>query len=187
MAKKEQIRLAAIKIIAKEGFYNATTDEIAREAKVAVGTLYNYFDNKENILDYIFEVEYRKRFKCYTEIKEKELEWSEKIEELLSFHFRELAKEPEIAIIVLAEKINASRSKLMSLGNFAKLPQILAEIIEQGINENKIRECNVKIMALIIFGFIESVMGEFIANPSEAFLNEALQEICGLLKEGLAK
>ena len=32
MSKKEQIREAAIKIIAKEGFYNATTDKISKEA-----------------------------------------------------------------------------------------------------------------------------------------------------------
>jgi TetR/AcrR family fatty acid metabolism transcriptional regulator len=57
--KKEIIRRAAIEVISKLGFHGATTDRIAQEAKVAVGTIYNYFKNKEDILDYIFEVEYK--------------------------------------------------------------------------------------------------------------------------------
>ncbi|KJS79977.1 MAG: hypothetical protein JM58_19405 [Peptococcaceae bacterium BICA1-8] len=187
MPKKDQIRMAAIKVIAKEGFFNATTDKIAKEASVAVGTLYNYFASKEDILDYIFETESKKRISYYTDIKNSDKEWIEKVDEILRFHFQEMRKDPDIVKIVLAERINASRSKLISLQNFAKLPKILAEVLEKGILENKIRQCDVKIMSLIIFGFIEGVMGEFLVNRSEQFLNNALKEICGLLKEGLSK
>jgi len=184
--KKEQIRMAAIKVIAKEGFFNATTDKIAKEASVAVGTLYNYFASKEDILDYIFEIESKKRISYYTEIKNSDKEWIEKVDEILRFHFQEMRKDPDIVKIVLAERINASRSKLISLQNFAKLPKILSEVLEKGIEKNKIRQCDVKIMALIIFGFIEAVMGEFLVNRSEQFLDKALKEICDLLKEGLS-
>ena len=41
MNKKEIIREAAIKVMAKKGFYNTKTSEIANEADVAVGTIYN--------------------------------------------------------------------------------------------------------------------------------------------------
>jgi len=187
MSKKDQIRKAAIKVIAKEGFFNATTDKIAKEAGVAVGTLYNYFSSKEEILDYIFEMEYKRRLGFYNEIKDGTMEWFAKIEELLKFHFQEIIKEPDIVKIVLAEKINASRSKLISIENFAQLPKIIAEILSEGIKKNKIRKCDVKIMALIIFGFIESVMGEFLATGSEVFLDKALKEFCALLKQGLSQ
>ena len=33
MSKKEQIRAAAVKIIARDGFFNATTDKIAAKPK----------------------------------------------------------------------------------------------------------------------------------------------------------
>ena len=42
------------------GFHTATTDKIAAAAGVAVGTIYNYFKNKEDILNHIFQVEYEK-------------------------------------------------------------------------------------------------------------------------------
>jgi len=57
--KKEAIRKAAIKIMAKEGFYNTKMQAIADECGIAIGTLYLYFISKEDILDYIFMVEYK--------------------------------------------------------------------------------------------------------------------------------
>jgi len=185
--KKDQIRVAAIKVIAQEGFFNATTDKIAKESNVAVGTLYNYFASKEDILNHIFQVESQKRIRYYTEIKNSNNEWIDKIEKILRFHFQEIVKEPDIVKIILAERINASRSKLISLNNFAKLPNILSDILEEAVLEGAIRNCDAKIMSLVIFGFIESVMGEFVINRSEKFLNGALQEICNLLEKGLAK
>jgi len=187
MTKKEQIRIAAIKVIAREGFFNATTDKIAKEANVAVGTLYNYFSSKEDILNYIFETECKRRINHYTAIKNSDKEWIEKIEEILTFHFQEMIKDPDTVKIILAERINASRSKLISIEDFAKLPLILSAILEKAITENKIRQCDAKVMSLMIFGFIESVMGEFMVNRSEQFLDKALKEICALLKQGLAK
>lgn len=61
MIKKELIRKSAIKIIARDGFYNANVKSIAEEAGIAVGTVYLYFKNKEDILDYIFCIENQKR------------------------------------------------------------------------------------------------------------------------------
>ena len=46
---------AATKIFAKKGFYQAKISEIAREAKVADGTIYIYFENKDDILISLFE------------------------------------------------------------------------------------------------------------------------------------
>jgi len=49
-ARKQQILEAAIKVFAEKGFYLATTKEIAEIADVSEGTIYNYFDTKEDLL-----------------------------------------------------------------------------------------------------------------------------------------
>ena len=46
---------AATKIFAKKGFHQARISEIAREAKIADGTIYIYFENKDDILISLFE------------------------------------------------------------------------------------------------------------------------------------
>ena len=49
-ARKVQILDAAAMVFAEKGFHRATTREIAEAADVSEGTLYNYFDSKEDLL-----------------------------------------------------------------------------------------------------------------------------------------
>jgi AcrR family transcriptional regulator len=49
-ARRNQILDAAASIFATKGFHNATTKEIATAAGVSEGTIYNYFENKFDLL-----------------------------------------------------------------------------------------------------------------------------------------
>jgi len=53
--KYHRIIEAATKVFAKKGFYQSKISEIAKEAKVADGTIYIYFENKDDILISLFE------------------------------------------------------------------------------------------------------------------------------------
>ena len=187
MPKKESIRKAAVKIIADEGFFSATTDKIAKEAGFAVGTIYNYFSNKEDILKYILDVEYQKRYEFYQRVKDSQKDPLLKIKELLDFHFTEIQKEPEIIRIVLAEKGTASRSKLMPLEKYTKLSAIFSEIFIEGMEEDYFRRCDPKILAIAVFGFLEAVMSEFLITKDVHLLNRSTEELIGLLRTGLMK
>jgi len=49
-ARREQVLDAATKVFAKKGFHKATIKQIAGEAEVADGTIYNYFADKTDLL-----------------------------------------------------------------------------------------------------------------------------------------
>jgi AcrR family transcriptional regulator len=49
-ARRTQILRGAAEVFAKKGFHKATTKEIAQAAQVAEGTIYNYFENKRELL-----------------------------------------------------------------------------------------------------------------------------------------
>lgn len=49
-ARRSQILDAAAKVFAEKGFQKSTTREIADAADVAEGTIYNYFENKDDLL-----------------------------------------------------------------------------------------------------------------------------------------
>src|SRR3989440_4089706 len=61
MENKERIRQAilraALDLFAEKGFYQTTTKAISRKAKIAEGTLFNYFETKEDLALYFFEQE----------------------------------------------------------------------------------------------------------------------------------
>lgn len=60
-SKKESTRQAilraALALFAQKGFYDTTTRAISRKAKIAEGTLFNYFETKEDLALYFFEQE----------------------------------------------------------------------------------------------------------------------------------
>jgi AcrR family transcriptional regulator len=52
--KRTQVLEASIDLFAKEGFWNTPTSRIAKHAGVATGTLFNYFDSKEGLIDSVY-------------------------------------------------------------------------------------------------------------------------------------
>jgi TetR/AcrR family fatty acid metabolism transcriptional regulator len=54
-ARRNQILDAATKVFAEKGFHPTTIKDIAREAGIADGTIYNYFDNKTALMLGIFD------------------------------------------------------------------------------------------------------------------------------------
>src|SRR5687767_108593 len=54
VGKRERILRAAAAVFARTGYFNAKVSEVAKEAGVADGTIYLYFENKEDLLVTIF-------------------------------------------------------------------------------------------------------------------------------------
>ena len=52
--KKEHIVSTSLALFTKQGFYNTTTAQIARESGIATGTLFTYFSTKEELIDQIY-------------------------------------------------------------------------------------------------------------------------------------
>jgi AcrR family transcriptional regulator len=55
--RKRAILKAALELFAEKGFYATTTRAISKKARIAEGTLFNYFETKEDLALYFFEEE----------------------------------------------------------------------------------------------------------------------------------
>ena len=58
---KEKILEVAFSLFCKKGYYNTTTNEIAKQAEVSIGSLYSYYKDKDTILLEILEL-YNQQF-----------------------------------------------------------------------------------------------------------------------------
>ena len=52
--KRTQIIEASIDLFARDGFWNTPTSKITKHAGVSTGTLFNYFDSKDNLIDEVY-------------------------------------------------------------------------------------------------------------------------------------
>lgn len=186
--KKEIIRKAAIVVIAEVGFHNATTDKIAAEAGISVGLVYYYFNNKEEILEYIFQKEYERRERLLKDLKTSDLYPLVKIEKMLEHHFSIVNEDHKVAKIILRER----NLPFFIRGGYEKIggiPRFMQEVIEEGVAAGQLRSCNAEILSMAIFGIIEEIMNQYIMEKEEKGSSEifqkALPEIVNLLGKGL--
>ncbi len=189
--KKEIVCQAAVEVIAREGFHNATIEKIASSAGVAVGTIYNYFLNKDDILDYIFQKEYEKRKEFFLELQKKELHSLEKLKLILAMHFEEVKKNPSIFIVLLRERGMPKVCNFKGITRFEGLPRFIEEILVEGINNGDLRSCDLRVISSAILGSIESLMSRYLLELEDKghskVLDSAAEEIDLLLRHGLDK
>ena len=124
---------AATKVFAKKGFYQAKISEIAGQAKVADGTIYIYFENKDDILISLFE----EQMKVVLDNMVRELATTEDpIEKLQTFaltHLRLIEKNKNMAEIIQVELRQSSKfMKEYKNEKFASYLDLIEEIIKDG-------------------------------------------------------
>jgi AcrR family transcriptional regulator len=67
---REELLERCFSIFSRKGYSKVSIREIAKETGVSTGTLYHYFDNKENILEQMFSYIRRKNFNQYLNMSE---------------------------------------------------------------------------------------------------------------------
>jgi TetR/AcrR family transcriptional regulator, fatty acid metabolism regulator protein len=186
--KHQKITLAAIKVFARKGFFNARISDIAKEAKVADGTIYLYFNNKYDILISLFEEEIGKIIIKTKRLLEKE---NDPIEMLLLFakqHLNLLKKHREL-VVVLQMELRQSNEFIQEYRNtkFVEYIDIVSEIIHKGQDEGLFRaEIMPGIIKRAYFGALDEMTRLWILSPQPHYtLDEAAVQICDVFLNGL--
>ena len=99
--KREQILEAAKTLFSRNGFQATTTDAIAKEAGLAVGTIYNYFGNKEEILTAIFREASQRRARFWEAAERATASPRERIALFVEKHFADIAADPRAGAILV--------------------------------------------------------------------------------------
>lgn len=101
--KYDNIIDAAIAVIARHGYHRAQVSKIAEEAGVAAGTIYLYFEKKQDLLVSVFQ----ERFGQIIEKSKRDLEALDdplqKLRYLIYSHYAALAGDPEFATVTQIE------------------------------------------------------------------------------------
>ena len=150
---------AATKIFAKKGFYQSKISEIAKEAKVADGTIYIYFENKDDILISLFEEQMR------GVIDNMEVRISgiddpaRKLERFASTHLDLIEKNQDMAEIIQVELRQSGKfMKEYKNEKFIQYLDIIEDIISEGQERGIFRKDVIpKVAKRAFFGALDEV------------------------------
>ena len=139
--KYHRIIDAATKIFAKKGFYQAKVSEIAKEAQVADGTIYLYFENKDDILISLFEEQMMRVLENMKEKISQENDAIKKIEKFALNHLSLIEQHKEVAEIIQVELRQSSKfMKDYKNDRFADYLNLIGEIIQEGQEKGVFRK-----------------------------------------------
>lgn len=134
--KYHKIIEAATKVFAKKGFYKAKISEIASEARVADGTIYIYFENKDDVLICLFEEQMKAVLDNMVIQLSAEDNCVKKFEKFALTHLQLVEQNKNMAEIIQVEVRQSSKfMKEYKNDPFVQYLELIADIIRQGQKE----------------------------------------------------
>ena len=157
--KHTKIIAAATKVFAKKGFFTARISDIAKEAKVADGTIYLYFNNKYDILLSVFEEEVGKIVENTENLLKREADPRRQLEIFCAQHLQAMKKNRYLAEVVQIELRQPYKViKEYRDHTFSQYIGIIAEIIRKGQHSGIFREdLHPDLAKRCIFGALDEI------------------------------
>jgi len=183
--KRKDITKLCYDLIIKEGFCNITVSQIAKNAKMAKGSIYKYFDSKEDIL---FALIKSIQNDYDNEIK-KEIEKADNVKDKILALFTLCIKDDEIN--KSRRKIYKEFSSVCLSKSFSKMVEFqeeikkryifwLRDILKEGVRMGEIKADSIK-LADGLFAMAEGVL--LLSNYEPDILTNHIDTIFKLIKE----
>jgi TetR/AcrR family transcriptional regulator, fatty acid metabolism regulator protein len=180
---------AAVHVFARKGFYHARVSEIAREAGVADGTIYLYFQNKDDILIRLFEEGMNEVIRNVRAEVDKQHNPLEKIRAFARAHLALIERNKDMAEIIQVELRQSSKfMKEYRNEKFYEYLDIISEIVREGQELNVIRQDVLPgVMKRAFFGALDEMSRFWVLSSRKKYnIDTAADQISEFFIKGIS-
>ena len=186
-SKRERILRAAVDVFAEHGYFNARVAQIAKAAGVADGTIYLYFEGKEDLLITIF----REHTRGYLQTLEERMIGVEPAEDRLRcavrHHLETLGRDRSLAVVSQVELRHSLKfMSLFSQQEVADYLNVIRKIVEHGQELGAFRRSvHPQLAAKAIFGVLDEMVTSWILSDKDYDLAAHSEQVADLILTGL--
>jgi TetR/AcrR family transcriptional regulator, fatty acid metabolism regulator protein len=187
--KREAILRAAIKVFARNGYFNSKVADIAGEAGIADGTVYLYFKSKDEILHSIFD----KAMAEFISEGKRELAVIEdptaKLAKIAELHLEKLGTDRDLAVVFQVELRGSTKfMQEFSAAGFAEYLDIIRKTIDEGQKADVFRS-DVKpiVAAKMLYGALDEMVTNWVLSQKSYPLKPLAAEIMKIFVGGMEK
>jgi TetR/AcrR family fatty acid metabolism transcriptional regulator len=183
--KREAILRAAIKVFARNGYFNSKVADIAAEAGIADGTVYLYFKSKDEILHSIFD---RAMAEFISEGKKELVDLVDPVERLTriaELHLERLGADRGLAIVFQVELRGSTKHmQEFSAAGFSEYLDLIRQTIDEGQTASSFRkDVNPIVAAKILYGALDEMVTNWVLSkrsyPLAPLAGEVLKVFLG--------
>ena len=175
--KRVVILDAALKTFVRRGYPATKVAEIAFEAGVAEGTLYNYFQSKEDLLLALFD---EKWGGIIDEIKKKVGRLDDpnkKLKAVFSLVVRMFKKNRHLAELFM---VDVKQSSIFltnyTINRIVQFLDLIEEILEEGKRKGIYRkDLDSRVAKMVIFGAAQGILLSWVLSESKAIKNQTFK------------
>jgi TetR/AcrR family fatty acid metabolism transcriptional regulator len=185
--KPQQIIDAAIRVFARNGYYNSRVSDIAREAGIAAGTIYLYFKTKDEILVTLF----REKMAAWVASVRREISAEPdalaKLRRLIALHFEVLEQHPDLAEVLQVELRQGHKFfRGASAHEVSAYFDLIAGVLREGIAAGQIRhDLPVKVATKMLFGALDQVATSWVLGKRRYRLADSSKPVAAIFLEGI--
>lgn len=181
--RKEEIMKVTANLFSQKSYHDVTMDQIAEEVGVAKGTIYLYFESKENLYLEILEHTHETIESILVKEIEKNDPAPQKLKKVLILIFQFYFQNRDVLRILTRDETRLIREHFDFTERWRhRRIKLYRKILEKGIKEGSFRPANTELMALIIFGLVGSAMSY---HPKDMTAGEIAEEVFSMISEGI--
>lgn len=159
--KRAAILKAATSVFSKEGFHKARIEDIAIAAGIGKGTLYQYFNSKQDLFKDMIKDGINSFVDKLKEDMQGETECEEVFKSILESSFSFMQKNVDISKLMIAHPISVDENLVRWIyDKKSEVIDIIANVIEKYIKLKEFKPVDSHIAAHEFFGMIISLMGD---------------------------
>ena len=184
LEKKREILDAASRVFRRQGLHATGMRDIAAELGMAVGNLYYYFKDKEEILAFVQEETLAGLLERAARIRARDLRADEKLFLLIEGHVVRLNEETPGSLAHLEVEALGEPWRSPVLARRDEYERVFREVLEEGIAAGVFRPVDVKVSALAILGAVNWTVKWFRPDGGKS-AREIGRECAELLVRGM--
>jgi AcrR family transcriptional regulator len=157
---RRNLRASAVKLLFRHGYENMNLRMLAKSIGIRVGSLYNYFDSKQELLFWLLTESHERLLKKLDEISQTAAEPDLQLRSFIAFHLGYLLAEREEAAVLSMEAVHRLSPK--NLRTFARMQREYTDkvgaIVQRGSATGKFTTPNSQLATFAIITMLTGVV-----------------------------
>ena len=186
-ARRRAILDSAVKVFAEHGFFAARIRDIAAGAGVAEGTIYLYFDGKDDLLLTAFREKVAEFVGSVRDVMPAGRPFEERLARFIGLQFESIEADPPLATVLLLESRQSSKFYGGAVRDVLKTyATAIDELLQAGVDEGAIRpEIDIPLARRILIGALEEIELEWLLSDQSRPLAPLAPKVANGFYRGL--
>lgn len=188
--RKGQIVEAAVAVFSRLGFQRARMEDVARESGLSKGTLYLYYESKDELIGALLESVFDRGMRDLKSALASEGSAGERLRKLGELVSGEMEKLYILLPVWFEFYAMAARDegvRRFMKGYFEEYREILAEIVRDGIQRGEFRRVDAEEVTVTLVSLFEGVTLLWAFDPKAVPIGSQMEASVRLLLEGLSE